>query len=32
MPFVLHFPIVIPCLLERKVTYFGVYRKLEVIV
>ena len=27
-----YFPIVIPCLLERMVTYFSVYTKLEVIV
>ena len=25
MAFVLHFPIVIPCLIERVVTYFNVY-------
>ena len=31
MAFGLHFPIVIPCLLERVVTYFNVYKKLEVI-
>ena len=30
--FVLYFPIVIPCLLERVVTYFNVYTKLEVLV
>ena len=30
MAFVLYFPIVIPCLLERVLTYFNVYTKLEV--
>ena len=30
MAFVLYFPIVIPCLLERVLPYFNVYRKLEV--
>ena len=30
MTIVLIFPIVIPCLLERVVTYFNVYTKLEV--
>ena len=32
MTFDLYFPIVIPCLIEHVVTYFGVYPKLEVIV
>ena len=32
MAFVLHFPIVIPWHLECVVTYFNVYKKLEVIV
>ena len=32
MTFVLHFPNVIPCLLERVITYFNVYTKLEVII
>ena len=32
MVFVLHFLIVISCLLERVVTYFSVYTKLEIIV
>ena len=30
MAFVLYFAIVIPCLLERVLTYFNVYTKLEV--
>ena len=30
--FILYFLIVIPCLLERMVTYFNVYTKLEVFV
>ena len=30
--FVLYFPIVIPCLLERVLTYFNAYTKLEVLV
>ena len=30
MAFVLYFPIVIPCLLERVLLYFNVYTKLEV--
>ena len=30
--FVLHFPIVIPCLLEGVVAYLNVYTELEVIV
>ena len=30
MAFALYFPIVIPCLLERVLTYFNVCRKLEV--
>ena len=29
MAFVLHFPILIACLLEQVVTYFNVYAKLE---
>ena len=32
MAFVLYFPIVIPCLLERVLTYFNAYTKLEVLV
>ena len=32
MAFVLYFPIVIPCLLERVLTNFNVYPKLEVLV
>ena len=31
MSFALHFAFVIICLLERVVTYFNVYTKLEVI-
>ena len=29
--FALHFPAVIPCLLERAITYFNVNTKLEVV-
>ena len=32
MAFVLYFPFVVPCLLERIVTYFKVYTKLQVLV
>ena len=32
MAFALYFPIVIPCLLERVLTYFNVCTKLEVLV
>ena len=32
MAFALHFSIVIPCLLERLITYFNIYTKLEAIV
>ena len=32
MAFVLYFPIAIPCLLERVLTYFSAYTKLEVLV
>ena len=31
MAFALYFPIVIPCLLERVLTYFSVYTKIEVL-
>ena len=32
MAFVLYFPVVIPCLLERVATYFNVFIKLEVLI